>query len=150
MIMSSRRNVMLVFIIMWVMFMSGSFKSGVEAAFKADRVSVSIKNDLTTTLTLGCHSSEDGIGTRTLQTNQTYDFSFRPNFWGSTKFVCDFLWDLDNKRINHNNFLIYKYKRDRYLCNTNCQWGINPTNATQYVPKDDPHVSPQDNKVYPW
>jgi hypothetical protein len=96
--MSSGRNVMLVFIIMWVMFISGSFKSVVEAAFKADRVFVLIKNDLTTLLTLGCHSSEDGIGTRILQTNQTYDFNFRPNFWGSTKFVCDFLWDLDGKR----------------------------------------------------
>ena len=148
--MSFSRNVMLVLIIMWVMFMSGSFESGVEAAFKADRVFVSIKNDLTTLLTLGCHSSEDGIGTRTLQTNQTYDFNFRPNFWGSTKFVCDFLWELDSKRISHDNFLIYKYKRDRYLCNTNCRWGINQTHATQYVPKDDPYVIGHDDIGYPW
>jgi hypothetical protein len=149
--MSSGRNVMLVFIIMWVMFMSGSFKSGVEAAFKADRVFVLIKNDLTTPLTLGCHSSEDGIGTRILQTNQTYDFSFRPNFWGSTKFVCDFLWDLNGKRITHNNFMIYKYKRDHYVCNTNCTWGISQTKATQYIPKADPFVTrDQDDKDYNW
>jgi hypothetical protein len=130
--MSSGRNIMFVFIIMWVMFMSGSFKSGVEARL---RVFVSIRNDLTTLLTVGCHSSEDGIGTRTLQTNQTYDFNFRPNFWGSTKFVCDFLWDFENKTIIHNNFLIYKDKRDKSFCDTDCLWGINQTNATQYVSK---------------
>jgi hypothetical protein len=129
--MSSGRNAMFVFIIMWVMFMSGSFNSGVEAI--GHPVLVSIRNDLTTNLTVGCHSSEDGIGTRTLQTNQTYDFNFRPNIWGSTKFVCDFLWDFENKTVIHNNFLIYKYKRDHVVCGKRCLWGINQTNATQYV-----------------
>jgi hypothetical protein len=146
--MSSGRNVTLVFLIMWVMCMSGSFKSGVEAGLKNKRVFVSIRNGLTTLLTLGCQSSEDDIGTRPLQTNQTYDFNFRPNIWGSTKFVCDFLWDFENKTVIHNNFLIYKYRRDRFLCGTDCLWGINQTYATQYAPKNGTNF--HGDQFYPW
>jgi hypothetical protein len=144
--MSSGRNAMFVFIIMWVMFMSGSFNSGVEA--KTHPVLVSIRNDLTTNLTVGCHSSEDGIGIRTLQTNQTYDFKFKPNFWGSTKFVCDFLWNFENKTVIHNNFLIYKYKRDHAFCGIHCLWGINQTNATQYV--SEIYAPYYADRGYPW
>ena len=32
-------------------------------------------------------------------------------------------------------FLIYKYRRDRFLCGTNCLWGINQTSTTQYAPR---------------
>jgi hypothetical protein len=97
--MSSGRNVKLVFIIMWVMFMSGSFKSGVEGnIFQNSRVFVSIRNGLMTALTLGCHSSDDNLGTKILQTNETFDFNFKPNVWGSTKFVCNFVWDFFSTR----------------------------------------------------
>jgi hypothetical protein len=65
--MSSGTNVSLLLIIM---FMSESFKSGVEGGiFVKKRVFMTIRNDLKTALTLSCHSSEDNLGTRILQTN---------------------------------------------------------------------------------
>jgi hypothetical protein len=132
MIMSSSRNVSLLLIIM---FMSGLFKSGVEgrSIFQKRKVFVSMRNDLTTALTLSCHSSEDNLGAHILQTNQMFSFDFRPNFSGSTKFVCDFTWVSNNRNIIHNNLLMYQYSRDTSSgCDINCRWEIYPTNATQY------------------
>jgi hypothetical protein len=63
--MSSGRNVTLVFyfIIMWVMFLSGSFKSGVEGKFyQRSKVFVYIQNQLPTALMLSCWSSDDNLG----------------------------------------------------------------------------------------
>jgi hypothetical protein len=129
--MSSNRNVSLLLIIL---FISGTFKSSVEGrkAFQKPKIFVTIRNDLTTVLTAHCHSSEDNIGIQILQTNQTFGFHFRPNFFGSTKFVCDFTWVNNNISIIHNNLMIYKYKRDINNCYPSCIWGIYQTNATQY------------------
>jgi hypothetical protein len=91
--MSSGRNVMLLFhfIIMWVMFMSGLFKSDIEEGlFLEARVFVTIRNDLTTNLMLGCHSSEDNLSGHSLQPNKTFKFNIRPNLSGSINFVCYF------------------------------------------------------------
>jgi hypothetical protein len=132
MIMSSGRNVSLLLIIM---FMSGLFKSGVEGRniFQKRRVFVSMRNDLTTALTLSCHSSEYNLGAHILQTTQMFSFNFRPNFSGSTKFVCDFTWVYNNRNITHNNLLMYQYSRDTASgCDLNCRWEIYQTNATQY------------------
>ena len=131
MTMSSNRNVSSLLIIM---FISGTFKSSVEGRkpFQKAKVFMSIRNDLTTVLTVHCHSSEDNIGIQILQTNQQFSFHFRPNFLGSTKFVCDFSWVYNNKNIIHNNLMIYKYKRDSNTCYPNCLWEIYQANATQY------------------
>jgi hypothetical protein len=131
MIMSSGRNISLLLIIM---FMSGSFKSGVEGGpFQKKRVFVSIRNDLTTVLTVGCHSSEDNLGVQILQTNQMFNFTFKPNFTGTTKFLCDFTWVYNNINIIHDRLMMYKYSRDNSVgCDTHCLWGINQKNATQY------------------
>ena len=143
MIMSSSRNVSLLLIIM---FISGSFKNGVEGKkpFQKNKVSVSIRNDLTTVLTVNCHSSEDNIDAQILQTNQMFSFSFRPNFFGSTKFVCDFTWVYNNKNIIHNNLMMYKYKRDSFTCYPSCLWEIYQTNATQYSADNRAH------EVFSW
>jgi hypothetical protein len=131
MIVSSGRKVCLLLIIM---FISGSFKSGVEGKkpFQKNKVSMSIRNGLTTVLTVNCHSSEDNIGAQILQINQMFSFHFRPNFWGNTKFVCDFAWVYNNINIIHNNLMMYKYNRDNFGCDPTCLWGIYQTNATQY------------------
>jgi hypothetical protein len=76
---------------MWVMFMSGLFKSGVEVGlFLKARVFVIIRDDLTTNLMLGWHSSEDNLSAHTLQPNKMFEFNIRPNLLGSINFVCYF------------------------------------------------------------
>ena len=128
--MSSSTNVSLLLIIM---FMSGSFKNGVEGGlFNPKRVFMTVRNDLKTALTLGCHSSEDSLGTRILQTNQTLNFNFKPNFSGTTKFVCNFVWVNNKIYVIHNNYLIYSYTPDYKLCGHRCLLGINQDNVTQY------------------
>jgi hypothetical protein len=135
MMMSSSKNVTLVLIITWVMFMSGSFKSGVEGLFQKARVFVTIRNDLTVSLSLGCHSSDNNLGSHTLQPSGTFEFTFKPNFRGSTKYVCYFKWIYNNGvYVFHDNFLLYKYQRDKGGCGTHCLWGINATGATQFAP----------------
>jgi hypothetical protein len=128
--MSFGSNVSLLLIIM---FMSGSFKSGVEGGlYKKRRVLMTVRNDLKTALTLSCYSSEDNLGTQILQTNQTLNFNFKPNISGSTKFVCNFVW-VDNKiNVIHNNYPIYAYNRDAETCGHRCLLGINQMNVTQY------------------
>jgi hypothetical protein len=133
--MSSGRNVTLLLIIM---FMSGSFKSGVEGhMFQKKRVLVSIRNDLTNVLTLVCHSSENKLGTQSLQANEKFSFDFKPNLWRSTKFVCDFTFLDNNVNTSRYNVLIYKYKRDTKRCDRYCLLGVNQTHVTQY---DDSNV----------
>ena len=152
MISSSGRNVTLVLIITWVMFMRGSFTSGVEADLLGkDRVFVKIRNDLMTDLTLGCHSSEDNLGDHTLQTSKTFEFNFKPNLFCSTKFECHFTWINNSINVRHDNFLIYKCRRDQSRCETNCIWGINAINATQYGPDENAMFSTIIvKKLYPW
>jgi hypothetical protein len=100
MIVSSGRNVTLLLIIMWAMFMSG-FKSGVEGInkFPETGVFVTIRNDLTSALALSCRSFDEGLSNivKTLKANEQFYFSFKPNFYGTTKHVCDFAWDYNLK-----------------------------------------------------
>jgi hypothetical protein len=126
MIMASNRNVSLLLIIM---FMSQSFKNGVEGR---QRVFMTVRNDLMTNLTLGCHSSEDSLGTKILETNKTLDFNFKPNIWGSTKFVCNFVWLNNGAYVIHNNYLIYAYDPDYKLCGHRCLLAIAQDKITQY------------------
>jgi hypothetical protein len=127
---SSSRNVSLLLIIM---FMSGSFKSGVEGGyFNPKRVQMTVRNDMKISLTLNCYSSEDNIGTKILQTNQTLDFNFKPNISWSTKFVCNFVWVENKISVIHNNFPIYVHNRDYKICGHRCLLGINQTKVYQY------------------
>ena len=113
MIISSGRYISLLLIIM---FMRGSFKSGIEGGiyglFHKKRVFVSIRNDLTTVLTVGCHSLDDNLGAQILQTNQMFNFTFKPHFTRITKFLCDFMWVYNNINIIHDKLLMYKYDQD--------------------------------------
>ncbi|PIA62404.1 hypothetical protein AQUCO_00200421v1 [Aquilegia coerulea] len=75
-------------------------------------------------LDIQCSSSEDRLGFRALHDGEIYDWKFRVNFSGSTKFVCFMAWINDNNEILSGTFLIYKHKRDRYKCNGDCLWHV--------------------------
>nr|AFK43132.1 unknown [Lotus japonicus] len=74
-----------------------------------DKVHVRVTNYLEgeLDLTLHCKSKDDDLGVKVLHQDQFYEFSFRPNFWGTTLFHCSFQWQHVTKRFD-----IFKDHRD--------------------------------------
>ena len=88
--------------------------------FQNPLVTVNITNALThkDQLTVHCKSGDDDLGVHQLSHLASYAFNFRPNFWGTTLFYCNFQWT----GFSHY-FDIYKDIRDREKCNyTLCLW----------------------------
>ncbi|GAB2279947.1 hypothetical protein Dimus_014583 [Dionaea muscipula] len=73
-------------------------------------------------LTVHCQSDQnhDTIGTVVIADGQTFDWRFKPNFWGTTEWFCNFIW-----QDAIGTYDIYVYKRDHHLCGKHCQWYIN-------------------------
>ncbi|KAM7266498.1 hypothetical protein ACFE04_004395 [Oxalis oulophora] len=44
------------------------------------------------TVTINCKSKDDDLGIHVVQPQKTYDFSFKPNIFGSTVFICRVSW----------------------------------------------------------
>ncbi|KAI4294806.1 hypothetical protein MLD38_037813 [Melastoma candidum] len=70
-------------------------------------------------LTVHCRSGDDDLGYHVLSLTDSYDFHFKPNFWGRTLFYCQFNW-LNESRY----FDIYIQKRDYSRCSALCIWWI--------------------------
>ncbi|KAF8019270.1 hypothetical protein BT93_G0060 [Corymbia citriodora subsp. variegata] len=67
-----------------------------------------------------CKSGNDDLGYH--QITSDWEFSFRPNFWGTTLYFCSFQWP--NSRHIYQ-FDIYVQKRDAKICEV-CVWRITP------------------------
>ncbi|KAL9245900.1 hypothetical protein vseg_019499 [Gypsophila vaccaria] len=92
------------------------------------------------TLTVHCNSKDDDLGTQVLEFGRYFEFRFRPNFWGTTRFYCDFSWSGGSQHIT-----IYKYKRDLHRCCDNCVWNVDKMGMhgiNKFTGKDD--------VVFPW
>ncbi|KAL2335877.1 hypothetical protein Fmac_010323 [Flemingia macrophylla] len=72
-------------------------------------------------LTVHCKSKDNDIGIQHLRPNGFFEFSFRPNYFGTTLFYCSFQW----QNVIHW-FDIYVDKRDWTRC-TDCYWSIKTT-----------------------
>ncbi|CAK9187743.1 unnamed protein product [Ilex paraguariensis] len=71
-------------------------------------------------LTIHCSSSEDDLGIHVLVNDMYFDWHFRPNVWGSTKFKCDLQWE-------HGSGTYTVYKNDYVqLCPVHCYWYVKP------------------------
>ncbi|XP_050216280.1 S-protein homolog 5-like [Mercurialis annua] len=55
---------------------------------------VHIRNDIGANidLTVHCKSKNDDLGYHLLHPQEIFEFSFKPNIWGSTLFFCSFAW----------------------------------------------------------
>ncbi|BFG14342.1 hypothetical protein CerSpe_006160 [Prunus speciosa] len=71
-----------------------------------------------------CKSKEDDLGVHLLHYNTTYEFEFKPNIWGTTRFYCSFTWP---SRIEW--FDIYKHQRDELAY---CLWMVKPDGPCRY------------------
>ena len=102
---------------------------------------VRVQNDLggNTQLVVHCRSKDDDLGTHNLSSGQSFEWSFRDNFWGTTLFWCNFDWN-----NMHKSFDIYNYQYD--VCNSRCFRSIRPDGAYFYGGK----VNPVWEKRYSW
>lgn len=92
-------------------------------SIKFETVYVTVKNSLGPgiQLTAHCRSSEDDIGVHVLEDGQYFGWHFKPNIWGSTKFYCEL-----QSPIHSGDYLLYKYRRDKFICGNKCDYLITP------------------------
>ena len=86
------------------------------------RVRITNKVTPESILTVHCKSKDDDLGTHDLPPNGSYEFYFRPRFFGGTLYFCLMEWP----NISHY-FDVYRQDRDRPRCFKDCCWDINPT-----------------------
>ncbi|GMH28391.1 hypothetical protein Nepgr_030234 [Nepenthes gracilis] len=85
-------------------------------------VSLTSRMGVASYMVVRCWSSERDVGLRKLADGQSYEWRFRPNIWGSTKYVCSLAWQ---KGTLTNRF--YQYDRDIHRCDDDCRWFMNST-----------------------
>lgn len=91
-----------------------------QAIFRHRTQTIRSTNDVGAEMTVHCKSKDDDLGSHVISVKSTYEFSFRPNFWGTTLFFCRFEWGSES-----HYFDIYISYRDHPLCNV-CLWSIRP------------------------
>lgn len=93
----------------------------VRSLFKMPRFTVEIRNGMVGhVLTSHCWSSEDDIGVHALYDNQEHHWSFKKNFWGTTKFRCKLDWAEGTQEFNA--FYVDQDFFDNYCPNFRCVW----------------------------
>lgn len=88
---------------------------------------IRVKNELKAngdlSLTVHCKSKNHDIGVKVLAPHGSFEFSFKPNIWGTTLYYCSFSW-----RGQLKWFDVYRDKRDKNL-DSKVQWSILPEGA---------------------
>merc|ERR1711924_213226 len=91
---SSGRNVMLL-----LMLSIAGFNIVADGFGFPSKRTVKITNDVGNGLdvTVHCKSKDNDLGAHKLKPNGVYEFGFRPNSWGTSKYFCHFEW---NKQVH--------------------------------------------------
>ncbi|KAM6544725.1 hypothetical protein CsatB_025461 [Cannabis sativa] len=104
-----------------------------------EELTVKTTNGLVDTdLTLHCKSKNDDIGAQLLHYNDSFQFSFTPNVWGTTLFFCSFQW-----KDELHWFDIFKMKKRKILYLN--EWLVHPNGPCQFDP-----ATYQYTLCYPW
>ena len=112
------------------LFLAKQFFVTEGSLFQNPEIIVKITNALKVKneLIVHCKSSNDDLGVHKLTPWISYDFSFRPNFWGTTLFYCSFEWP-----GSFHYFNIYIDKRDRKNCdNILCSWYVSEQDVCMF------------------
>ncbi|KAL7003701.1 hypothetical protein U1Q18_004850 [Sarracenia purpurea var. burkii] len=86
-------------------------------------------------LSLHCKSKDDDLGIHVLQNQEFYEWSFRNNIWGTTRFYC-YLQSLRRS----NSFDVYR----QGMCSAHCNWFVRPEGTCLETQK------PYRSFCYPW
>uniref|UniRef100_A0A5B7BUF0 S-protein homolog n=1 Tax=Davidia involucrata TaxID=16924 RepID=A0A5B7BUF0_DAVIN len=68
-------------------------------------------------VTIHCKSKDDDLGIHVLQTNQSFEWSFKNNIWGTTRFYCYL-----NCNLGNTSFDVYR----QGMCGGHCFWFVRP------------------------
>ncbi|CAL2225583.1 unnamed protein product [Prunus armeniaca] len=110
------RNVLLLLMVLVL------FQTTCGWSFRKHSLTVTATNDLGAEMTIHCKSKQDDLGSNLIPIKGKYEFSFRPNFWGTTQFYCSFQWGTE-----FHYFDIYMGDRDHENCDSyKCMWSIIP------------------------
>jgi hypothetical protein len=117
MVSSSRNETSLLLLLCLILSVTGFVSA---AIFQHKRVTVTMSNEVDgqKDLSISCKSGDNHIALQTIKPSGTYAFSFRPDFFETTRFTCKFAWDNNNFQ-----FPIFVYDRDHPVCNK-CFWKI--------------------------
>lgn len=75
-------------------------------------------------LSIQCKHKGKDLGTYVISNGMSYEFRFRPSFWKTTRFFCNFRWNEKSKGC-----YIYKYHRDLNRCCDTCVWNVDQEGA---------------------
>ncbi|EXB68036.1 hypothetical protein L484_009643 [Morus notabilis] len=92
-------------------------------------------------LTVHCKSKNDDLGDHLLHLNESYEFSFRTNFWGTTHFYCSFKWAPDQFQW----FDIFDMEKPRADSCTECFWVVHINGLCRMDPNNGLY-----NICFPW
>ncbi|KAI4329889.1 hypothetical protein MLD38_028222 [Melastoma candidum] len=83
---------------------------------------VQVYNNLTNGDSFGihCKSKDNNLGFHIMGPNQVYQFKFKANVWGSTRFYCGVSLKGDRGVV----FDLFKDSRDGTRCPTFCRWSV--------------------------
>uniref|UniRef100_A0A7N0U5W9 S-protein homolog n=1 Tax=Kalanchoe fedtschenkoi TaxID=63787 RepID=A0A7N0U5W9_KALFE len=87
-------------------------------------IHVDITNNIINGAKIHCKSKDDDLGIHSLAYGQTYNFSFKPQWFGRTLFFCAVIW---NGKLEW--FDAYIQKRDYQRClhsKCHCPWKLTP------------------------
>ncbi|MCL7027743.1 hypothetical protein MKW94_010454 [Papaver nudicaule] len=89
-----------------------------------DKTHVYLRNEISEKVVFHnhCYSSETDFGDHSLTYGQEFTWSFRVNFWASTKYWCDMWFDTEEGVHIKGGFHVYKAQRDSDLCSNNCHY----------------------------
>lgn len=109
-------------LLVFVMLMNISSRSTEASTFRFPIQHINITNDLRSDLdlTVHCKSKNDDLGVKVIHFNGSWEFQFRPLFFGGTLFYCSFEWKYTLKYFD-----IYVQIRDHKKCSI-CLWKIRP------------------------
>ena len=88
-------------------------------------------------LTFHCKYKDEDLGLQHLRYGETFEFIFKPRFFGNTVYSCTFQWPGACRLFD-----IYVENRDLNLC-TDCNWNIKQSGPCRVV-------SSRQTDCYPW
>ncbi|KAL7108113.1 hypothetical protein ACP275_06G094800 [Erythranthe tilingii] len=99
---------------------------------------VTVRNDIRDeSINIHCYSSENDLGVHPLSYGTNFTWHFRVNFWGTTKFYCDF----NTTKHGSGNYGVYTPTLRRDRCSIHCLWSVE---------ENGPCVKENNSKRTPW
>ncbi|PKI79227.1 S-protein homolog 2-like [Punica granatum] len=102
-----------------------------SSIFQKHKTHVLIRNDMQEQLdmTVRCKSKDDDLGVHVIPPGGSYGFNFRPNFFCTTLFWCNFEWPGASR-----GYKVYDCQRDYDRC-FDCTWSIKSSSPCLYNAK---------------